>query len=220
MDMLKRLEKRLGEAMEGVFGKGPQRRLQAQTLAGAVAQAAKEGAVATLETTLYPNRYLIKLNPGDAKEVLPVLPTLRSELRSFVESMVEKAGGALPGPVVVKGEVDEGVEPGECKVDAYLQEGQPESHLAVEQGPDQGRMFRLQTPLVDIGRGEDCAVELSDGRVSRRHCEIRFHESRFWLSDLGSTNGTVLNGRAIERETLEDGDRVELGMTVLEFHIT
>jgi len=219
MDLLKRMEKRLGEVMEGIFGKAPRRRLQAQTLAGAVAQAAKEGAVSTLETTLYPNRYITKLSPADAKDILPVLPVVTVELRSFIESLVEKAEGALPGPVVVKAEADPEVEAGECKVEAYLQEGQPESQLTVEQGPDQGKAFPLQTPIADIGRQEDCALALSDSRVSRRHCEIRFSEGRFWLTDLGSTNGTMLNGRTIRREVLQDADRIELGMTVLQFHI-
>jgi len=219
MDVLRRLEKRLGEVMEGIFGAAARHRLQAHDLAGAVAQAAKEGAVATLETVLYPNRYTILLNAADAKDLLPVLPVLRGELRSFVESLVESAGGGLPGPVVIKGEVGADVEAGQCRVETYLQEGQAESQLLVEQGPDQGQVFRIETPTALIGREPDCTFALSDGRVSRHHCEIRFAEGKFWLTDLESTNGTVLNGRLVRREVLQDGDRIELGMTVLEFRI-
>jgi len=219
MDVLKRLEKRLGEVMEGIFGKAPRRRLQAQTLAGAIAEAAKEGAVATLETRVYPNRYLIKLNPADAKDLLPVLPTLRAELRELVEMLAERAEAQLAGPVVVRGEVDEEVAEGECKVVAWLREGQPEAELAVEQGAQAGKVYRVEAPVVEVGRGSGCAVCLDDERVSRRHCEIRFSENHFWLTDLGSTNGTELNGRPVIREVLEDGDKIGLGATVLEFHI-
>ena len=55
--------------MERVFGKGPERRLQAHTLAGALAQAAKEAAVSTLATTVYPNRYLVGLSEAEVVEL-------------------------------------------------------------------------------------------------------------------------------------------------------
>lgn len=63
-----------------------------------------------------------------------------------------------------------------------------------------------------FGRGADCDFVYSTPKVSRIHCKIEFIDSHFYLSDLGSTNGTFLNGRRIERkERLFAGDIIGIG---------
>jgi len=68
-----------------------------------------------------------------------------------------------------------------------------------------------------IGRSRDCDVVLTDANVSRRHAEIRQEESGFYVVDLGSTNGTALNGQKIDRARLEVGDRIVAGTTEMTF---
>jgi hypothetical protein len=68
-----------------------------------------------------------------------------------------------------------------------------------------------------IGRSRDCDVVLTDGNVSRRHAEIRQEESGFYVVDLGSTNGTALNGLKVDRARLEPGDRIVIGTTEMTF---
>ncbi len=62
-----------------------------------------------------------------------------------------------------------------------------------------------------IGRQTDCQVRLADPRVSRRHCSLTLREGRVWVEDLGSSNGTRLNGQPLEEALpLDDGDLLEV----------
>jgi pSer/pThr/pTyr-binding forkhead associated (FHA) protein len=63
-----------------------------------------------------------------------------------------------------------------------------------------------------VGRGEDCDLALHDAEVSRHHCTIRFRGSEAVVSDLGSSNGTFLNGHRIVSQTrVRTGDELRLG---------
>ena len=68
-----------------------------------------------------------------------------------------------------------------------------------------------------IGRSKDCDIQLSDPNVSRRHAELRQEDSTYWLIDLDSTNGSVVNGRRAARAKLENGDTITIGSTDLLF---
>jgi Protein of unknown function (DUF3662)/FHA domain len=71
-----------------------------------------------------------------------------------------------------------------------------------------------------IGRSRECEVVVDDANVSRRHAELRPRGGAWVLTDLGSTNGTRLDGRRIERpEPLEPGDRIEVGASVITFDL-
>jgi hypothetical protein len=71
-----------------------------------------------------------------------------------------------------------------------------------------------------IGRGRQADVVLNDPNVSRQHAEIRPRGGSWVLADLGSTNGSKLNGRQIEgSEVLRDGDEIELGESVMTFTV-
>ena len=71
-----------------------------------------------------------------------------------------------------------------------------------------------------IGRGRQSDVVLSDPNVSRQHAEIRPRGGSWVLTDLGSTNGSQLNGRRIEgSEVLRPGDEIELGASMLTFNL-
>lgn len=69
-----------------------------------------------------------------------------------------------------------------------------------------------------IGRSRQCDVVLTDPNVSRRHADLRPRGGSWVLSDLGATNGVLLNGRRIEApEVVRPGDRIELGTQILTF---
>ncbi len=71
-----------------------------------------------------------------------------------------------------------------------------------------------------LGRSRQCDVVLNDPNVSRQHAEIRPRGGSWVLSDLGSTNGSSLNGRRIESpEVLKRGDEIELGTSALTFEL-
>ncbi|MGD9723436.1 MAG: ATP-binding protein [Pirellulales bacterium] len=90
--------------------------------------------------------------------------------------------------------------------------------LFVIQGPDQGAMFQLDESVQGIGRDASNAIQVHDHEVSRKHAELRFDGSICKVVDLGSSNGTFVNGqRVTDPVPLSTGDRVLLGGTLLLF---
>lgn len=69
----------------------------------------------------------------------------------------------------------------------------------------------LDTDLITIGRAEDSIVQLPSGSVSSHHATIKAREDGYYVQDLGSRNGTRLNGAEIEEAQLADGDRIAFG---------
>ena len=82
--------------------------------------------------------------------------------------------------------------------------------------PD-GRRLPLGEEMMSLGRMSDCDIVVADPRVSRRHAEIKPAGHGFVVTDLGSMNGTVVNGSPIREHPLTDGDEIRLGNTVLRF---
>jgi Protein of unknown function (DUF3662)/Inner membrane component of T3SS, cytoplasmic domain len=83
-----------------------------------------------------------------------------------------------------------------------------------------GRRLVVGPGGVTLGRSRQCDVVLNDSNVSREHAEIRPRGGSWVLTDLGSTNGSRLNGRTVNgSEVVKPGDEVELGATVLRFEL-
>jgi hypothetical protein len=80
-----------------------------------------------------------------------------------------------------------------------------------------GSSHEVTSRRVLLGRSRECDIRISDGNVSRRHAELVQEGATYWLVDLGSTNGTELNGERVERAKLSDGDRILLGDTTVVF---
>lgn len=107
----------------------------------------------------------------------------------------------------------------------------PEVPLAEEDGPPEalvrervtltvdGRTIPVTTGRFVVGRSRECDVRVEDGNVSRRHFELVQEGPTTWaVADLGSTNGTEVNGRRLSgRKRVEDGDRITIGGTELVF---
>jgi FhaA, N-terminal domain/FHA domain len=68
-----------------------------------------------------------------------------------------------------------------------------------------------------LGRSRDADVQIEDPNVSRRHAEVVQEGSAYWLVDLGSTNGTEVGGRRVQRARLDDGSRFTIGETTVTF---
>ena len=90
--------------------------------------------------------------------------------------------------------------------------------LFVIQGADQGKRFELNSKPMALGRDNSNPIRLHDTEVSRRHAEVRqADDATFRVVDLGSANGTYLNGQPIDQSPLVPGDRLQLGQTVMLF---
>ena len=84
-------------------------------------------------------------------------------------------------------------------------------------GVETGSTYELQTPVTLLGRGTDCDLRMVDPGVSRHHAELRVEDGQVVLVDLGSTNGTFVNGQPVRRVALTDGTTITLGRTTLVF---
>ena len=80
-----------------------------------------------------------------------------------------------------------------------------------------GREHAITSGRVVLGRSRECELRVPDLNVSRRHAEIRREDGAYWIVDLGSMNGTLVNGKRVEKEQLDDGDRITLGSTEIVF---
>jgi len=82
-------------------------------------------------------------------------------------------------------------------------------------GTNLGQRFLIGEGATYVGRSHDCQVVLQDAASSRQHFRIETEGSICVLSDLGSENGTLVNGKRVDRVELSPGDRLEVGGTLL-----
>jgi pSer/pThr/pTyr-binding forkhead associated (FHA) protein len=88
--------------------------------------------------------------------------------------------------------------------------------LFVLEGPKAGQEFELSQPNTSLGRESGVDIVLTTTAVSRRHAQVTQENSQYYIEDLGSSNGTYLNGQRISgRQMLRDGDQVGLGQSVI-----
>jgi hypothetical protein len=80
-----------------------------------------------------------------------------------------------------------------------------------------GRQHSITEPRVVLGRSREADLRVSDVNVSRKHAELRREGNVYSIVDLGSTNGTIVNGKRVDRQKLRDGDRITLGSTEIVF---
>ena len=86
-------------------------------------------------------------------------------------------------------------------------------------GKDIGKNFEINKKKFFIGRNPKCDVPVNDDDVSRRHARVEMTTQGIIIYDLGSTNGTLVNGMKIKKHTLQDGDRIQVGsFTILKFN--
>jgi two-component system, cell cycle response regulator len=89
------------------------------------------------------------------------------------------------------------------------------AYLVVLAGVSAGEMFKLQADKTVVGRGPTVGVRLNDEGVSREHCQFMREGEKIIVVDLGSTNGTFVNGIKVDRKELSDGDKIMVGSTTI-----
>ena len=98
---------------------------------------------------------------------------------------------------------------------ASLEELGVEREVAVLRWDSERRVLDQRRSV--LGRSRDADVQIEDPNISRRHAEIVQEGSAYWLVDLGSTNGTEVDGRRVQRARLDEGSRFTLGETTVTF---
>ncbi len=89
--------------------------------------------------------------------------------------------------------------------------------LSVVRGEGQGTQFVLDKKTTSIGRDDDCDIVIAEAVVSRHHAKVVRLGPEYCLYDLKSTNGTLVNGQRVDQRVLQNGDEIQIGVTVLLF---
>jgi two-component system, cell cycle response regulator len=89
------------------------------------------------------------------------------------------------------------------------------AYLVVLQGTNVGEMHKIEGPEVVIGRAMSAGVRLNDDGISRRHCRVISIGGQVIIEDLGSANGTLVNGEMVQHHALKEGDKIRLGATTM-----
>jgi hypothetical protein len=95
----------------------------------------------------------------------------------------------------------------------------PQADLTIETGPDAGHSHRAGDHALRLGRSPDNDVILRDPATSGHHARLERRGEQFWIVDLGSTNGTLVNGEPVQEKQLNHGDRVTVGQNAVHFSI-
>ncbi len=101
--------------------------------------------------------------------------------------------------------------------DAGVDRGEVSYYLEVDEGTKRGSRYSLDADRLTAGRHPDSAIFLDDVTVSRRHAELHRLGDGFEVRDVGSLNGTYLNGTSVDRASLRDGDVVQVGKFKLRY---
>src|ERR1700682_1678551 len=89
--------------------------------------------------------------------------------------------------------------------------------LRILNGSLENQEIELSPDPMTIGRASACNIRIGDAGVSSKHAKIWCEDGQYFLMDLGSTNGTFVNDRDVDREQLNDGDVITFGMTKASF---
>ncbi|MGI9242630.1 MAG: AAA family ATPase, partial [Verrucomicrobiales bacterium] len=88
-----------------------------------------------------------------------------------------------------------------------------------KEGPNAGQSHEIPEAGLTLGRDYTASVQILDTRVSSSHAMILFEKGNWWVYDLQSSNGTLLNGAETEAGTLVEGDTITIGASTITFHL-
>jgi hypothetical protein len=166
--------------------------------------------------TVVPNHYWVFLSDADYDEFDEVGSTLSRELADAAREHARDETYTFMGPVEVELERAEDYPKGSFQVSSRLREGDTNAGVGSLVLPD-GERFRLGDQMATIGRLSASEVVLIDVNVSRAHAQVKPTPYGFQLVDLGSTNGSKVNGVNVSEHVLRDGDQIELGSSLIRF---
>jgi Protein of unknown function (DUF3662)/FHA domain len=214
---LQGIERGLERMVEGVFARAFRSSLRPIELGRRLVREMDDHrSVDVKGRTIVPNQFTFALSEQDYTQFTEIHDALVRELCDAAREYARDEQYTFMGPVQVELTVDPDLRPGRFTVVSRLHEG----HGGVGAGtlvlPSGDRITLSEKPVL-IGRLPDCEVTLADPNVSRRHAEVRPFGAGFLVVDLGSTNGTKVNGTTVSEHQLQDGDSITVGATRIRF---
>jgi hypothetical protein len=215
---LQSFEHGLERMVEGVFSRGSRSSIRPVELGRRLLREMDDHrSVDVKGRRIVPNMFTIVLSPRDHAGFADIDEALNSELCETAREYARSEGYHFMGNVSVELTIDNAMKPGRFTVTSRMKESGGGAGVGSLVLPS-GERVALGQRVVTIGRLPDCTVPVNDTNVSRRHCEVRPVSTGYLVADLGSTNGTKVNGLRIQGEqALDDGDIVSVGSTHLRF---
>ena len=248
MSVLKNLENKIQGLVEGTFSRAFRSEVRPVEIARKLAREMEEHKSFSVSRTYAPNEYRVFLSPRDRERFAGYEAALTAELAGYLLEHARRERLTLLSRPVIEFETDDRLGLGEFGIQTRVAQPDEEPVSAPEAQSGRTMVYsnaeRVAEPLEErgrarapkvlllldgkrvvvgpsgatLGRGRQCDVVLSDPNVSRQHAEIRPRGGSWVLTDLGSTNGSRLNGRRIDgSEVLREGDEIELGESVMTF---
>ena len=233
--VLQRFEQRLEGAVTGAFARAFRSAVQPVEIAAALQREVDNSAhILSRDRMLVPNDFTVELSPPDFERLNPFSTTLSDELGTLVKEHVaeqrytmageldisfKKAGDLSTGRFRVRSRTNAAVTPvpGQRMTETAVRR----SSVVIEVN---GMKHPLDPPGIVIGRGNEAELKIDDPGISRRHAQIKIHQSgadtTVTIVDLDSTNGVVLNGHRVSTAVVADGSEIRLGNTVIIIRMT
>ncbi|MEM9467376.1 MAG: DUF3662 and FHA domain-containing protein [Actinomycetota bacterium] len=208
---LRSIERRLERFVDGAVGRFFRGGVRPVEIGHRIArEMADSRSVGVKGQPVVANHFEVGLADADLARFADVEESLVRELCDAARQTARDEGWQFMGPVQVVLSSSASVRGGQMAVTARMKEADGAAgvlHLS------NGQQVVLGEYRLTLGRLPECTITFDDTNVSREHAEIRPDGDGFVIADLGSTNGTSVNGAAISQRRLDDGDVVSLGGT-------
>lgn len=217
MGILDNVERGLERLVNGAFARTFRSGVQPVEIAAALKrQLDIDSVVVDRDRVLTPNSFAIRVSPADHDKLSAMGATLPQELRAVVEKHAKRQGYRFLGPVVIDLVADPGMTPGVLQVDASQVSNQVNWVAVLDVN---GARHPLRRGTTVIGRGSDADITITDSGASRAHLEITWDGSKGTARDLGSTNGSKINGQRFREAALVPDTVLTIGKTALRFSL-
>ena len=166
---------------------------------------------------IVPNDFTVVLSATDHASFNEIEDALVAELAEAAREYAREEGYHFMGPVTVQLAVDNGLRSGRFNIASQLKQATTGPGMGSLVLPS-GQRVDLGSGTVTVGRLPECTISINDSNISRNHAEVKAGPTAFVVTDLGSTNGTMVNGvKIVGEHRLRDGDIVSFGSTHVRF---
>jgi hypothetical protein len=163
-----------------------------------------------------PNNFTVMLAPGDYERMIALGDTLIDELTQLVQQHAAAQHYSFAGGINIRCEQSTALSQGMVEIVSSNAQGAVSWNPVLDIGGKRHPITRSRTV---IGRGSDADITVDDSSISRRHVEILWDGKRAQVNDLGSTNGSLLNGRKVDTAPLAPDSVIDIGRTRIVFTV-
>ncbi|PZF28566.1 DUF3662 and FHA domain-containing protein [Curtobacterium sp. MCPF17_051] len=217
MGLLDNFERGLERAVNGAFAKTFRSGVQPVEISSALRRELDtKAAVVSRERILVPNEFTVRLAPPDFTRMNDVGRPLVDELTQMVHQHAVAQNYSFSGPVTIRLQQDGTLSTGILQVDSTTVQRDVAWIPVLDIGSQRHRLHRGRTV---IGRGSDADITIADTGTSRKHVELLWDGKHAQATDLGSTNGSKLNGQHFQQAIVEPDSTIEIGRTRMVFRV-